>query len=62
MKDGTHEGKSAWDPGKSQWGMILAYFFGLIMLRSVSSVLGAIINSFVTMTQEGEVGREERKK
>lgn len=37
--------------------MLSAYFLGLLMLGSVSSVLGAIINSSsVTIAQEGEVG------
>ena len=48
---------------ESHNGAILAYFLGLIMLGSVSSVLRTIINpSFVTMIQEGEVERENGKR
>lgn len=48
---------------ESHNGVILAYFLGLIMLGSVSSVLSTIINpSFVTIIQEGVVEREKRKR
>ena len=48
---------------ESHNGAILAYFLGLIMLGSVSSILRTIINpSFVTMIQEGEVERGKGKK
>jgi len=48
---------------ESHNGAILAYFLGLIMLGSVSSILRTIINpSFVTMIQEGEVEKGKGKK